>query len=89
MRSTRTSAAWAAVAMTTSLLGLTIVGAESQTSVATGGVARCVTLPKSNLYALTSDNALYLLKPGASPAPCRDLDRSDESMARSNSNLSR
>ncbi|MDY6946502.1 MAG: DUF4394 domain-containing protein [Pseudomonadota bacterium] len=65
MRSSRASAAWAAVAMTTSLLGVTIVSAQTQTSVASSGVARGVTLPKSNLYALTSDNALYVLKPGA------------------------
>ncbi len=65
MRSTRTSAAWAAVAMTTSLLGVTIVSAQTQPA-ATSGVARGVTLPNSRLYALTSDNALYILKPGAS-----------------------
>lgn len=33
MRSTRTSAAWAAMAMTTSLLAVTIVGAEPHDSV--------------------------------------------------------
>lgn len=66
MRSTRTSAAWAAVAVATTLLALTMVNAHAQTtSVATSGVAKGVTLPKSNLYALTSDNALYILKPGA------------------------
>lgn len=64
MRSTRASAAWAAVAMTTSLLGVTIVSAQTQTA-ATSGVARGVTLPNSRVYALTSDNALYILKPGA------------------------
>lgn len=67
MRSTRTSAAWAAVAMATSLLGVTIVSAQTATTaVATSGVAKGVTLPNSRLYALTSDNALYILKPGAS-----------------------
>lgn len=65
MRSTRTSAAWAAVAMTTSLLGVTIVSAQTQPTPATTGIARGVTLPRSNVYALTSDNALYVLKPGA------------------------
>lgn len=68
MRSTRTSAAWAAVAMATSLLGITIVSAQNATTaaVATSGVAKGVTLPNSRLYALTSDNSLYILKPGAS-----------------------
>jgi hypothetical protein len=65
MRSTRTSAAWAAVAMATSLLGVTIVSAQNATAVATSGVAKGVTLPNSRVYALTSDNALYILKPGA------------------------
>src|SRR5688500_8966392 len=65
MRSTRTSAAWAAVAMATSLLGVTIVSAQNATAVATSGVAKGLTLPNSRLYALTSDNALYILKPGA------------------------
>lgn len=64
MRSTRASAAWAAVAMTTSLLGVTIVSAQTQ-PVAKSGIAQGVILPKSNVYALTSDNALYILKPGA------------------------
>lgn len=66
MRSTRTSAAWAAVAITTSLLGVTIVSAQTQTTAAAGGVTRGVTLPNSRIYALTSDNSLYVLKPGAS-----------------------
>lgn len=66
MRSTRTSAAWAAVAMATSLLGVTIVSAQTQTSVVpTSGIAKGITLPNSSVYALTSDNALYILKPGA------------------------
>lgn len=64
MRSTRTSAAWAGVALATSLLGVTIVSAQTQTT-ATSGPARGVTVPNSRLYALTSDNALYILKPGA------------------------
>ena len=64
MRSTRTSAAWAAVAMTTSLLGVTIVSAQTQTP-PTSGIARGVTLPNSRVYALTSDNSLYILRPGA------------------------
>jgi hypothetical protein len=66
MRSTRTSAAWAAVAVATTLLGVTMVNAQTQTSVVpTSGVAKGVTLPNSSLYALTSDNSLYILKPGA------------------------
>ncbi|MET0497383.1 MAG: DUF4394 domain-containing protein [Steroidobacteraceae bacterium] len=32
----------------------------------TNGVAAGVTLPNRNIYALTSDNAIYVLKPGAS-----------------------
>ena len=31
-----------------------------------GGVASGVTLPRVNVYALTSDNAIYVLRPGAS-----------------------
>ena len=52
--------------MATSLLGVTIVSAQNATAVATSGVAKGVTLPNSRVYALTSDNALYILKPGAS-----------------------
>lgn len=66
MRSTRTSAAWAAVALTTSLLGVTIVSAQTQTGVQGNGIAKGLTLPNSRVYALTSDNSLYFLKPGAS-----------------------
>jgi hypothetical protein len=64
MRSTRASAAWAGVALATSLLGMTIVSAQTQIA-ATSGPARGVTVPNSPLYALTSDNSLYVLKPGA------------------------
>lgn len=39
MRSTRASAAWAALAMATSLLGVAIVNEQTSTSVATSGVA--------------------------------------------------
>jgi hypothetical protein len=54
------------VALATSLLGVTIVSAQTQTSlVPTSGVAKGVTLPNSSVYALTSDNSLYILKPGA------------------------
>jgi hypothetical protein len=66
MRSTRTSAAWAAVAVATSLLGVTVSAQTQTTAVATSGIAKGVTLPNSRVYALTSDNALYFLKPGAS-----------------------
>lgn len=67
MRSTRTSAAWAGVALATSLLGVTIVSAQTQTAaIGTTGPARGVNVPNSRIYALTSDNALYILKPGAS-----------------------
>ena len=66
MRSTRTSAAWAGMALATSLIGVT-VSAQTQTSaVATSGAAAGVTLPNSRVYALTSDNSLYFLRPGAS-----------------------
>lgn len=66
MRSTRTSAAWAGVALATSLLSVTIVSAQTQTTAVTSGPARGVTVPNSRLYALTSDNSLYILRPGAS-----------------------
>lgn len=66
MRSTRTSAAWAAVAVATSLLGVTVSAQTQTTAVASNGIAKGVTLPNSRIYALTSDNALYILKPGAS-----------------------
>lgn len=65
MRSTRTSAAWAAMALATSLIGVT-VSAQTQTTAAALGVATGVTLPNSRVYALTSDNSLYFLRPGAS-----------------------
>jgi len=71
MRSTRTSAAWAAVAIATSLLSMTIVSAQTTTTVATKGVAKCVTQSNSRVYALTSDNPLYVLKSGA-PSSARD-----------------
>ena len=64
MRSTRTSAAWAGMALATSLIGVT-VSAQTQTTAATSGVAAGVALPNSRVYALTSDNSLYVLKPGA------------------------
>jgi hypothetical protein len=47
------------MALATSLIGVTV-------SAQTSGVASGVTLPNSRVYALTSDNALYILKPGAS-----------------------
>jgi hypothetical protein len=42
------------------------LAASTASSTYTGsGVAAGVTLPRANLYALTSDNAIYVLKPGA------------------------
>jgi hypothetical protein len=52
------------MALATSLIGVT-VSAQTQTTAATSGVAAGVTLPNSRVYALTSDNSLYILKPGA------------------------
>ncbi len=70
MRSTRTSAAWAGMALATSLIGVTVSAQTQTTAAARGaaatGVATGVTLPNSRVYALTSDNSLYFLKPGAS-----------------------
>ena len=41
--------------------------ADTARTASTGtGVASGVTLPRANVYALTSDNAIYLLRPGAS-----------------------
>jgi len=67
MRSTRTSAAWAAVAIATSLLSMTIVSAQTTTAGTKSDVAKGVTPSNSPVYALTSDNPLYVLKPGAMP----------------------
>ena len=68
----RTAAAWTGVAVASSLLGVTMVNAQTEQygvaangdGTAKYGIAKGVVLPKSNIYALTSDNAIYVLKPG-------------------------
>lgn len=52
------------------LVGSSVAMAQTadtaRTATTSTGVARGVTLPRANVYALTSDNAIYLLRPGAS-----------------------
>jgi hypothetical protein len=49
------------------LVGSTAAMSQDATSFSRGnsGVASGVTLPRANVYALTSDNAIYVLRPGA------------------------
>jgi hypothetical protein len=65
MKSTKTSApassAWVRVAVSAALA----IGGIAAAHAASTGVAAGVTLPNARVYALTSDNAIYVLKPGA------------------------
>jgi hypothetical protein len=57
----------ATLVVTALLVGSSIAAAQTTTAARTsGGVASGVTLPRVNVYALTSDNAIYVLRPGAS-----------------------
>jgi hypothetical protein len=69
MNSKPIKAPWVQTAVSAALL-LAAVSAQAQTVQATtlsaqNSVAAGVTLPNAKIYALTSDNAIYVLKPGA------------------------
>jgi hypothetical protein len=63
MSSMRAAKAWGGLALSTALLA-TIVNAQTST-VASSGLGKGVTLPKTRMYALTSDNSLYAFQAGA------------------------
>ncbi|HEY0686485.1 MAG TPA: hypothetical protein VGD45_29370 [Steroidobacter sp.] len=66
MRSTRASAAWAALAITTSLLGMAIVNAEPQPA-ATTGEHPVSTAVQPTLAHLHDDATRTLVNPGPTP----------------------
>lgn len=67
LTSASTSAAWGGIALATSLLCMALMSfAKTQTRATASDIAHGVTLPNSRVYALTGDNSLYILEPGAS-----------------------
>ena len=77
LKSTTSALVYTAVS-TALLLGASVAGAATATTatkqpatntsptIRGNGVAGGLTLPNQPIYALTSDNAIYVLKPGAS-----------------------
>lgn len=96
MRSTRASAAWAALAVTTSLLGVTLVSAQTQTTAATSGANLSTTAVQTkSTFALGGvifgkDPAIVggAYHNSANAGPCRGGNRANESTAHANPNLS-
>ena len=67
MKLKKTAAPWVQLAVSAALAVTAAAGAAhaaTSTSIAGTGVAAGVTLPNARIYALTSDNAIYVLKPG-------------------------
>jgi hypothetical protein len=58
MSETRASAAWAGIAMATSLLSVTIVGTQPHTTTATSAIAESVAMTSLPVDALDSDKSL-------------------------------